>query len=98
LTVIAYFQPVTRKQIGDVLGKPVSRDVIAALRSAGLVGTGPRSPQPGAPYTYVTTEGFLQLSGFDSLRDLPEFDRLGAAWQGPNARRAEECLGARRRT
>jgi chromosome segregation and condensation protein ScpB len=50
LKVIAYFQPVTRMQIGDV-GKAVSRDLIAALRSAGVVATGPRSPQPGAPYT-----------------------------------------------
>ena len=27
LTAIAYFQPVTRMQIADILGKPVSRDV-----------------------------------------------------------------------
>jgi segregation and condensation protein B len=79
LTVIAYFQPITRLQIGDMLGKAVSRDVIGSLRSAGVVATGPRSPQPGAPYTYVTTEGFLQLSGLDSLRDLPDIDRLEEA-------------------
>jgi segregation and condensation protein B len=27
----------------------------------------------------VTTEGFLQLSGLDSLRDLPDFDRIEEA-------------------
>jgi len=79
LTVIAYFQPVTRMGVADVLGKPVSRDAIAALRSAGLVSAGPRSPQPGAPYTYVTTPAFLTLSGLPSLRDLPDLDRLEAA-------------------
>ena len=79
LTAIAYFQPVTRMGIADVLGKPVSRDAIAALRSAGLVAAGPRSPQPGAPYTYVTTPAFLTLSGLPSLRDLPDLDRLEAA-------------------
>jgi segregation and condensation protein B len=79
VTAIGYFQPVTRIGLGDVLGKPVSRDVIAALRSAGLIGTGPRSPQPGAPYTYVTTPAFLSAWGLDSLRDLPDLDRLEEA-------------------
>jgi chromosome segregation and condensation protein ScpB len=40
---------------------------------------GPRSPQPGAPYTYVTTPAFLELNGLPSLRDLPDIDRLEAA-------------------
>ena len=66
-------------QIADILGKPISRDAIAALRSFGLIATGPRSPQPGAPYTYVTTPAFLELSGLPSLRDLPDLDRLEAA-------------------
>jgi len=35
--------------------------VIAALRGADLIATGPRSPQPGAPHTYVTTPAFLTL-------------------------------------
>jgi segregation and condensation protein B len=79
LTAIAYFQPVTRMGVADVLGKPISRDAVAALRAAGLVAAGPRSPQPGAPYTYVTTPAFLELSGLASLRDLPDLDRLEAA-------------------
>ena len=76
LTAVAYLQPVTRNAIADLLGKPVSRDVIAALRSAGLVASGPRSPQPGAPAAYVTTPGFLGAWGLESLRDLPDYDRL----------------------
>jgi segregation and condensation protein B len=79
LTAIAYFQPITRMGVADILGKPISRDAIAALRSFGLIATGPRSPQPGAPYTYVTTPAFLELSGFASLRDLPDLDRLEEA-------------------
>jgi segregation and condensation protein B len=79
LTAIAYFQPVTRIEIGDIMGKPISRDIIAALRSAGLVSTGPRSPKPGAPFTYVTTDAFLVHLGLNSLRDLPDIDRLEEA-------------------
>jgi segregation and condensation protein B len=74
LAVVGYFQPVTRMGIADVLGRPISRDIIAALRSLGLIATGPRSPQPGAPRTYVTTPAFLALIGLPSLRDLPEID------------------------
>jgi segregation and condensation protein B len=76
VTVVGYFQPITRAAIGDILGKTVSRDVIAALRRAGLITAGPRSPLPGAPLTYVTTKVFLERFGFDSLRDLPDIDRL----------------------
>jgi segregation and condensation protein B len=74
LAVVGYFQPVTRMGVADVLGRPISHDIIAALRSLGLIATGPRSPQPGAPRTYVTTPAFLTLIGLPSLRDLPEID------------------------
>lgn len=76
LTAIAYFQPVTRQQVSELLGRPLSRDLIATLRRADLIATGPRSPQPGAPYTYVTTPAFLSLWGLASLHDLPDLDRL----------------------
>jgi segregation and condensation protein B len=74
LAVVGYFQPITRMGVADVLGRPISRDIIAALRGLGLIATGPRSPQPGAPRTYVTTPAFLTLIGLPSLRDLPEID------------------------
>src|SRR5580704_17891061 len=79
LTAVAYFQPVTRAGVADILCRAISRDVIAALRGADLIATGPRSPQPGAPHTYVTTPAFLALWGLPSLRDLPDLDRLEEA-------------------
>ena len=79
LTVVAYFQPVTRLQIADVLGKPVGRDAIAALRRHGFVDAGPRAPQPGAPSTYVTTPAFLGHFGLPTLRDLPGYEEIEAA-------------------
>ena len=87
LTAIAYLQPVTRGELTQLFGKEVSRDTIAGLRHAGLLGTGPRSPAPGAPYTYVTTRTFLSAFGLDTLRDLPDIERLEDAGllsrQGP---------------
>jgi segregation and condensation protein B len=76
LMAVAHFQPVTRGELGEIFGREVSRDLIAALRAQGLIAAGPRSPQPGAPYAYVTTPVFLAQFGFESLRDLPDLERL----------------------
>ena len=73
---IAHFQPITRGELSQLLGREVSRDAIAALREEDLIAAGPRSPTPGAPYAYVTTPGFLGEFGFESLRDLPDIEKL----------------------
>ncbi len=41
-----------------------------------MIASGPRSPTPGAPYTYVTTKDFLLEFGLDTLSDLPDFEAL----------------------
>jgi len=76
LMAIGYFQPVTRAELSKIFGKEISRDLIGSLRSLELIASGPRSPQPGAPYTYVTTPAFLSAFGFDTLRDLPDIEML----------------------
>jgi segregation and condensation protein B len=76
LMAVAYFQPVTRGELTETFGREISRDLIASLREEGLIAAGPRSPKPGAPYAYVTTEKFLFEFGFESLRDLPDIDAL----------------------
>ncbi len=50
--------------------------MIGHLRGAGQIASGPRSPTPGAPYTYVTTKEFLLEFGLDTLRDLPNSEAL----------------------
>ncbi len=94
LTAVAYFQPVTRAGLANILCRSISRDLIAALRGADLIATGPRSPQPGAPHTYVTTPAFLTLWGLPSLRDLPDIDRLEEAGLLGRAPLPEELRGA----
>jgi segregation and condensation protein B len=79
LAAIAYYQPITRSELAQFFGKEVSRDTIGHLRALAFIASGPRSPQPGAPYTYVTTQAFLAHFGFDTLRDLPDIEALADA-------------------
>ncbi|MGJ7041453.1 segregation and condensation protein B [Shinella sp. BE166] len=76
LMAIGYYQPITRSELSKIFGKDVSRDTIASLRGAGFIASGPRSPSPGAPYTYVTTRQFLAAFGLKTLRDLPDIEAL----------------------
>lgn len=72
----AYFQPITHAELSQLLGLEVSRDVIAALPGKDLIAAGPSTPTPGAPFAYVTTPGFLAHFGLESLRDLPDIEKL----------------------
>jgi len=74
LCAIAYHQPIDRAGLKDIFGKEVSRDLLARLRFKDLIASGPRSPRPGAPHTFVTTETFLATFDLQTLRDLPELD------------------------
>ncbi|WEX12212.1 SMC-Scp complex subunit ScpB [Chelativorans sp. AA-79] len=76
LMCVAYFQPITRAELSAFFGREISRDLIGNLRGFGFIASGPRAPQPGAPYTYVTTKEFLLHFGFDTLRDLPDIEAL----------------------
>jgi segregation and condensation protein B len=76
LASVAYHQPITRERVSHVLGREISRDLIARLKRLGLIGAGPRMPQVGAPLTYVTTPAFLERFGLSSLRDLPEMEAM----------------------
>ncbi len=76
LMTIAYFQPITRAELSSFFAREISRDLIGVLRGQDFIASGPRSPTPGAPYTYVTTRTFLSHFGLDTLRDLPDFEAL----------------------
>lgn len=72
LCAVAYHQPIDRAGLADIFGKDVSRDLLARLRYRDLIASGPRSPRPGAPHTFVTTAEFLATFDLQTLRDLPE--------------------------
>jgi segregation and condensation protein B len=83
LAAIAYFQPTTRRELGNLLGREVSRDTLGDLRSFGLIATGPKSPRAGAPNTYVTTVEFLSRFGLNGLQDLPDRETIENAGVAP---------------
>ncbi|RNF33282.1 SMC-Scp complex subunit ScpB [Paracoccus methylarcula] len=72
LAAIAWHQPITRSGLAALFGGKVSRDALAHLRARDLIAPGPRSPEPGAPQSFVTTEGFLDLFGLEGLQELPD--------------------------
>ncbi|WP_246721677.1 SMC-Scp complex subunit ScpB [Methylosinus sp. H3A] len=76
VTAIAYLQPATRAEISRLVGREISRDIIARLKRLELVDAGLRAPEPGAPFAYVTTKKFLEVFGLATLRDLPDIERL----------------------
>ena len=82
LAAIAYHQPIARDGLKEIFGRAISRDLIGRLQARGLIGTGPRSPRRGAPYTFVTTEQFLVAFGLESLHDLPDAAQLDDAGLG----------------
>ena len=74
---------IARGELGKVFGKEMSRDTVTALKRASMIAAGPRSPQPGGPYSYVTTGKFLSVFGLASLRDLPDIEQLEDAGEIP---------------
>jgi segregation and condensation protein B len=79
LAAIAFHQPISRDGLKDIFGKEISRDLIGRLAERNLIGTGPREPRRGAPYTFVTTDAFLAAFGMESLRDLPDPEQFADA-------------------
>ena len=70
LTVVAYFQPVTRVYIDQVRGVDSSHSV-ALLLDRELIAPCGSLDAPGRPILYRTTPSFLRSFGLSSLDDLP---------------------------
>jgi segregation and condensation protein B len=70
LSIIAYFQPVTRAYIEQVRGVDCSA-VMQGLQQKGLIEERGRMDLPGRPLLYGTTPNFLRCFGISSLEQLP---------------------------
>jgi segregation and condensation protein B len=80
LAVIAYKQPVTAPEIGDIRGVD-SSGVIGGLLTRKLITTAGRKQVLGRPILYKTTQEFLLRFGLKDVHELPsleEFEKMAA--------------------
>ena len=86
LSVVAYFQPVTRAYIEDVRGVDSSYSV-NMLTERGLIEPCGKLEVPGRPTLFRTTENFLRVMEIEQLEDLPALPEI-APEEGVDALRA----------
>jgi segregation and condensation protein B len=80
LAVIAYKQPVTAPEIGEIRGVD-SGGVIGGLLTRKLITTAGRKQVLGRPILYKTTQEFLLRFGLKDVNELPsleEFEKMAA--------------------
>lgn len=80
LAVIAYKQPVTAPEVGEIRGVD-SAGVLGSLISRKLIATAGRKQVVGRPMLYKTTKEFLLRFGLKDLSELPsmeEFEKMAA--------------------
>lgn len=81
LSIIAYFQPVTKAYIEQIRGVD-SAYTVGLLIDRNLVEACGRLAVPGRPIIYRTTPDFLRTFGLESLRELPELPQVEATGDG----------------
>ena len=74
LSIIAYNPRITRAEIEAIRGVAAEACVYKLLEF-GLVEEAGKTDLPGKPMSYKTTEDFLKMFGYSSLKDLPELPR-----------------------
>lgn len=78
LSIVAYNQNTTRAEIEKIRG--VSSDsALTRLLEYGLVEEAGKMNAPGRPMMYKTSEEFLKMFGYTSLKELPELPTIKEA-------------------
>jgi segregation and condensation protein B len=78
LSVIAYKQPITAAEIGEIRGVNTS-GVLSTLMDRHLIKIVGRKNVIGRPFLYGTTKEFLIRFGLRDLNDLPRVEDMAAA-------------------
>ncbi|WP_456395262.1 SMC-Scp complex subunit ScpB [Desulfurobacterium sp.] len=73
LAIIAYKQPITKKEIETIRGRTAD-GAIKSLLEKRLIQVVGRKKGPGRPKLYGTTDDFLVHFGLRSIQDLPSVD------------------------
>jgi len=96
LAVIAYKQPISRQDIGDIRG--VNPDAaVRSLVARGFVAEVGRDSGPGQAVLYGTTTVFLERLGLDSLDELPALTEFLADAPAPDEPASDTLKDVRRR-
>jgi segregation and condensation protein B len=72
LSIIAYKQPITKKEIDSIRGVDSAR-AIKFLLERKLIGIGGRNGDAGKKIVFKTTEKFLEVYGLRGVDDLPTY-------------------------
>ena len=70
LAIVAYRQPISRAQIGEIRGVD-SDGVVKTLQQRGLLVESGRDPGPGSPVMFTVSPEFLERMGLRSTDELP---------------------------
>lgn len=75
LAIVAYNPKITRAEMEKIRG--VSSDsAMNKLLEYNLIEEAGKMDAPGRPMTYQTTDEFLRMFGYKSIKDLPELPKL----------------------
>ncbi len=88
LTIVAYYQPVTKAVVEQIRGVD-SAYSITALMNKKLIEEAGRLNVPGRPIQYKTTADFLRTFGLSSLEELPEIEKVSFGEPVPEQAPAE---------
>jgi len=73
IAIIAYKQPLTRREIESIRNVNVD-GIIKTFLEKGLIRIAGRKKAPGLPKVYATTRQFLEHFGLKSLEELPKIE------------------------
>jgi len=76
LSIIAYFQPITRAEVEDYRGNASADYALSMLQRADLIYVSGYKQAPGRPVLFSTTDGFLKKFDLKTLDDLPDFSEV----------------------
>ncbi len=85
LSIIAYFQPITKPEIDEIRGVSTHPGIFELLLNNEWIENKGRKEVPGRPVLWKTTNYFLQYFNLSNLKDLPskkELKEMGLLTKG----------------
>ncbi len=87
LSIIAYFQPITKPEIDEIRGVSTHPGIFELLLNNEWIENKGRKEVPGRPVMWQTTKYFLQYFNLANLKELPtkkELKEMGLLTKGDN--------------